>query len=170
MRRPEPHESADYYKTYIAYVEGNDFLSQLEQVHASTMELLASIPEEKGNYAYAEGKWTIKQLLVHLLDAERVFNYRALRFARNDSTDLPGYDHNEYAQVANVASRSVAEIAIEFAVVRASTIALFSTFSEEELNRAGKGSGVSNTVLALGFIIVGHEIHHMNVLRSKYLN
>ena len=132
-------------------------------------EFLAGIPEEKAGYAYAPGKWTIRQVLQHLLDAERIFAYRALRFARQDKTALPGFDENAYAQIAHAEHRSLASLADEFRSVRQSTVQLFQTFGETELEQSGVASGEEIYVGGIGFIIYGHVAHHEEIMRERYL-
>ncbi len=165
------HNFAEYFAYYISLVDDStDVITALEQTHQKTNELLTSITEEKGNYAYDEGKWTIKELLVHMIDTERIFCNRALRFARNDQTDLPGYDHDGYVPHSGANERTLADIAHEFNVVRQGTIALFNSFTPEMLERKGTANGNILTVLSIGFITSGHETHHVNILKERYLN
>lgn len=164
------HNFATYYQHYINLVNDNsNFIDELEKVHQQTNETLDLITEEKAASAYADGKWTIKELLVHLIDTERIFCTRALCFARNDKTNLPGYDHDNYVTHSAANERSLCDIAKEYDLVRASTIALFKSFTKEMLNREGTANNNPLTVLAIGYIIAGHEIHHINVLKEKYL-
>lgn len=165
------HKYARYYKSYIDLVSSSDnFIDILELTHKKTNELLDLVTEEKGNYTYAEGKWTIKELLVHLIDAERIFCNRALRFARNDKTDLPGFDHDNYVLNSRANERSLFDIICEFDSVRNATINLFKGFNEEMLERKGKANNNELTVLAIAYIIAGHETHHIKVLAEKYLS
>jgi hypothetical protein len=122
-----------------------------------------------GQFRYAPDKWTIKELLCHLIDSERIFAYRALRFSRNDKTPLSGFEEKDYAVQANAHSRSVASIANEIKRLRATTLDLYKSFSDEMLQRTGTANNSSLSVLNLGFIIPGHETHHLNVLRERYL-
>ena len=127
------------------------------------------IPEEKLTYAYGEGKWTVLEVLVHLIDTERIFQYRALRFYRNDKTALPGFDQDEYVPASNANKRTKESIIKEFLAVRQSTIALFETFEEGELNRTGLASSAKMSVGAAGLIISGHQKHHQAILENRYL-
>ncbi len=165
------HNFADYFQYYIGMVEDHeDVIGALEHTHKRTNEFLDLITEEQGNYAYDAGKWSIKELLVHLIDMERIFCNRALRIARNDITDLPGYDHDSYVENSAANGRKLCDICKEYNLVRQGTIALFNSFTPEMLEREGTANNNKLTVLAIGFIIAGHEIHHINVLDQKYLN
>ena len=147
------HNFAEYFNYYISLVSNSpDVNTALEQTHKTTNDLLDLITEEKGNYVYADGKWTIKELLVHLIDTERIFCNRALRFARNDQTDLPGYNHDEYVPNSGANERTLNDISNEFNIVRQGTIALFNSFTPEMLERKGTANRNHLTVLAIGFI------------------
>ena len=164
------HNFAEYFQFYINLVDQTlEVATALEQTHKKTNKILDLITEDKGNYAYADGKWTIKELLVHMIDTERIFCNRALRFARNDKTDLPGYDHDNYVPFSGANERSLKDISDEFNVVRLGTIALFKSFTDDMLDRVGTANGNNLTVLSIGFIISGHETHHVNVLEERYL-
>ena len=164
------HDFAEYFQFYISLVdESLDVTTALKQTHKRTNGISDLITEEQGGYAYAEGKWTIKELLVHMIDTERIFCNRALRFARNDQTDLPGYDHDNYVPYSGANERSLKDISDEFNAVRLGTIALFNSFTDEMLDRKGTANGNNLTVLAIGFIISGHETHHVNILDERYL-
>lgn len=158
-----------FYKNYVKQVETTDMLTALRLSGYRTLELVHSIPEKKADYRYAEGKWTIRELLCHMMDAERIFAYRALTFARNDKTPLPGFEENDYAPQANASGRSLKKIADEMLHLRTSTIDLFESFTEEMLHRKGTANKNEMSVHALGFIIPGHETHHRNVLKERYL-
>jgi uncharacterized damage-inducible protein DinB len=168
--RPQANTYGDYYRNYISLVEENDLFSALENAVDRSLTFWSDLTEEQGNYRYAEGKWSIKELLQHIIDTERIFSYRALAFARGEQTPLPGYDENQYADNCMAGSRSLKEMVHELAMVRKSTIALFKSFDESILENIGKASGSNLSVRAAGFIIVGHEIHHMNVVKERYLN
>lgn len=159
-----------FYQGYVNQVESDELIQELIKNGNETLELFRSIHEKLGDHAYAEGKWTIKELIAHIIDAERVFAYRALRFSRNDQTELPGFDEQLWAPESNASNRKLFKLAEEFANVRASTIDLFGSFSEEMLQRSGKANGNSMTVEAIGFVTVGHEIHHRNILLERYLS
>lgn len=169
MPKPDQADYGSYYHLYISQVAHDDLLPALQEMHNETQAFIASIPEEKEGYAYAEGKWTLKQVVQHVIDTERIFAYRALCIARGDKTEFSGYDENEYARQAPTTSRTLTEMAREFLYVRNATLALFNTLDEDMLNRRGHANGVPMTPLAIGFIIAGHERHHMNVIRTKYL-
>ena len=158
-----------FYEPYIHVFGEVELMEQLRKQKENFPQFIASIPEDKWQYSYGEGKWTIAEALVHILDAERVFQYRALRFARNDSTNLPGFDQDAYVPYSGAAQMSKEDVIEEYRAVRASTIALFSQFDQETLKRRGKANNAEMSVAALGFIICGHQRHHRNVIRSKYL-
>jgi hypothetical protein len=158
-----------FYQRYVSLVKDQDVIDALKQSSKVTLSLIRSIPESKGEYRYAEGKWTIKEMLAHMQDAERIFAYRALRFARNDKTALPGFEENDYAPQANAHGRTIARLADELERVRLTTIDLFSSFTPEMLQRIGTASNKEMSVLAVGYIISGHESHHRNVLTERYL-
>ena len=169
MQRPEPNEYPTFYKGYVDAVSGGDLLNILSQTNQNTLELLTALPEEKWDYRYAEDKWSIKEVISHLSDCERIFVNRALRFARNDTTPLPGFEQNDYVPQSDASSRSLTDIAKEFAAIRNATIPLFQSFTEEMWGRSGTASGGGITVRAIGFVIAGHEQHHQNILRERYL-
>ncbi len=165
--KPKPGDYAPYYEIYIRLVEA-DVVTTLEEQIISTIELFNSIPEDKGSYAYEEGKWTIKEVLGHMIDTERIMAYRALAFARGEKQPIPGFEQDDYVNNANFNQRTLKDLINEFKAVRESNIILFRSFTEEMLNRKGTASGNEITVLALLFIIAGHEKHHINILREKY--
>jgi len=140
-------------------------IDSLEDVRTT----LSSIPEAKQSYSYADGKWTVKELVQHMIDTERVFAYRALRFARKDHTNLPGFDQDEFNTTANANSRDFLEMLEEFTLIRKSSISLFKSFDQEMLKTMGTASDSPMSVRAAGYIISGHALHHLNVLKEKYL-
>jgi uncharacterized damage-inducible protein DinB len=159
-----------HFKNYVKQVEETDVLQALRLSGFRTQVLIHSIPADKADYRYAEGKWSVREVLCHLLDAERIFAYRALRFARNDGTHLPGFDENAYAPEANAGGRSMKKIADEFTHLRSSTVDMFEGFTEDMLRRRGiSGNNNETSVLAYGFIIAGHETHHRKLLTERYL-
>ncbi len=158
-----------FYKNYVKQIEETDLLQALRISGHRALELVHSIPEEKADLRYAPEKWSIRELLCHMLDAERIFAYRALRFARLDKTPLAGWDENTYAPQANAAGRSLQKIAVDMAHLRSSTIDLFESFTPEMLTRKGIANNNELSVIALGFIIAGHETHHCQVLKDRYL-
>ncbi|CAN5185698.1 DinB family protein [soil metagenome] len=158
-----------FYKGYVKLVEQPDVLQALRISGYRAMEVLHSIPEAKCDFRYAEGKWSIREVLCHMLDAERIFAYRALRFARNDKTNLPGFDEGEYAKHLNATGRSLRQIGDQMQHLRSSSVDLFESFNEEMLVRRGTANNSEMSVVALGFIIAGHEIHHCKILQERYL-
>src|SRR5690606_18442301 len=128
-----------------------------------------SLDENQGLYSYAHGKWTLKEVLIHCIDTERIMSYRALRFARNDQTELPGFEQNDYVPQSEANSRKMADLIEEYKILRQSTILLFKSFSDDVLKRAGVANGNPISVRALGFVISGHELHHLNVCKERYL-
>lgn len=165
-----PTEFAGYYQNYIAQVsEEHPLIEELEIALHRLIRFVQDIPMEKFDYQYAEGKWTIKDILQHLIDAERIFTYRALRFARNDKTDLPGFEENDYVNQARADERTIMQLLTELSAVRHATILLYKTFSEKELLRTGTANNNPMSVRALGFIIIGHQNHHQRVFRERYL-
>jgi uncharacterized damage-inducible protein DinB len=153
----------------VTLVPEGDIIETLEQQIESSLSLLRTISPDKANFRYAPDKWSVKQLLGHMIDAERIISYRALCFARNDQTPLPGYEQNDYVRNADFDSRNLAEMAEEFATVRRATIQLFRPLNETEWLRRGTANENEISVRALAYIIAGHELHHMGVLRSRYL-
>lgn len=163
-------EYAAYYGTYIGNVtEEYNLVEELEISVHRLIKFVQNIPMDKFDYRYAEGKWTIKDILQHLIDAERIFAYRALRFARNDQTSLASFEENNYVDEANANSRSIQDLLTELAVVRQATLSLFKSFSNEELLRKGIASNNPMSVRALGFVIVGHQNHHQRIFEERYL-
>lgn len=158
-----------FYKGYVKLVEHPDVLQALRISGYRTMELIHSIPEAKTDFRYADGKWSIREVLCHMIDAERIFAYRALRFARNDKTALSGFDENEYAKNLNASARSLKQIGDEMQHLRTTSVDLFESFNKEMLTRKGTANGNELSVVALGFVIAGHETHHCKVLQERYL-
>jgi hypothetical protein len=161
--------AAEYQHAYINGVKEDDVLKALKKNTKEFKKFLKKIPHRKIDYAYAEGKWTIREVLQHIVDAERVFSYRALRFARKDETPLPGFDENSWAANAGAAKRNWNDLVDEFKAVRKSTELLFGSFTDDQLRAAGSASGQPINVLALGFLPAGHNIHHMRIIRERYL-
>ncbi|HEU4571035.1 MAG TPA: DinB family protein [Gemmatimonadales bacterium] len=168
LPRPEASEFAPFYAGYVSKVPDGEILKVLETQLREVRTLLSSLPEGRGNHRYAEGKWSIKEVVGHLCDAERIFAYRALRFARADQTPLAGFDENAYVPPARFDTRTVASLVDEFVRVRNATIALFGTFDAEAGARKGPANGKEVTVRALAWIIAGHAAHHVAVLRERY--
>lgn len=144
-------------------------MKQLQDSILDLQSIISNIPEEFENFSYAPGKWTVKDVVGHVIDTERIMAYRALRFGRNDSVELPGYDQNIYAPHANYNKRTLYDIAHEFGLVRESNLILFRNFDEEALMRKGKANKWDMTVRSLIYVISGHELHHLRILKTKYL-
>ncbi|MDA9564148.1 DinB family protein [Flavobacteriales bacterium] len=164
------HNFDAYFEYYVNQVQGMSIGESLAKSLEETLELFGNMREDLGDYAYADGKWTVKQLLAHLVDTERIFCNRALRFARNDNTELPGYDHDMYVNYDNAKNRSLHDVVAEYKAVRIATKYLFNSFSEEMLDRKGKANGLSLNVGAIGLIIGGHNRHHLDVIKERYLS
>lgn len=168
MNRPGPDEFAPYYQRYIDTVD-NDVIDELETQATSFTDFIRSVPDGKADYAYAEGKWTIKELLGHVIDTERIMTYRALRFSRNDLQPLPGFEENQYVGNARFGERTLADLAEEFNVLRRANLHFFRSLNEAELERKGVASGQPMSVRALLFVIAGHVHHHRRILAERYL-
>lgn len=170
IKKPNAGEYLAYYDTYINLSPDDDKpLKHLKKNMTSTIAFFKSLPKDKLTYRYALGKWTIKEILVHLMDAERIFAYRALRFSRNDSTDLPGFDENIYAPNSGANDRKLKDILKEYALLRKSTLAFFEGLENEAYQRVGSANGGKMIVSALPHILVGHEQHHLNVICERYI-
>jgi uncharacterized damage-inducible protein DinB len=168
MSRPQPDEFGIFYQKYIDTVS-DDVIADLQSQALSFPEFLTSIPLEKYNYAYADGKWTIKELVGHVIDTERIMTYRLTRFARLDGTELPGFEENSYVANAHFNDRSMESLIEEFRLLRLSNMHLFSSLNEEELERKGLANGHVISVKALLFVIAGHLKHHRNIITDRYL-
>jgi len=163
-------EYNSFYANYIAQVSNEyTLVEELEISLHRFIKFVQNIPMDKFDYQYAEGKWTIKDIIQHLIDAERIFAYRSLRFARNDATDLPGFEENDYVDEANGNQRSIMELLTEFSAVRQATLLLFKTFNEEKLLRMGTANTNLMSVRALGFVTIGHQNHHQRIFEERYL-
>jgi hypothetical protein len=169
MQRPEKTEYAAYYETYVSLVDETDIVPTLQNQLAEMQNLLGEITEEKAAHAYAEGKWTIKELIGHLIDGEKIFAYRALRVARGDETPMEGYEQDGYIENGNFNDVSLAELTEEFSLVRRANILFFKNLSDKAWRRAGTANNSGISVRALAFIMVGHVQHHANILKTRYL-
>lgn len=167
--RPAPDEYAQFYASYISLVPDGDVLESLERQRNDTEKLLGSISEAKAAHRYAPDKWSIKGVVGHVVDSERVFSYRALVIGRGDPTPLPGFDEKSWAQSANFDERELKELVEEYALVRDATLALLRALPEAAWSRRGTANNWPVTVRALAWIIAGHERHHLKVLRERYL-
>jgi hypothetical protein len=168
MKRPEAGEYGEFYANYISKVPGTDVLGVLEAQRLQMLRLFSGRSERDGGFRYAAGKWTVKEVLGHITDTERIFTYRALRIGRGDETPLPGFEQDDFVRNGGFASRTLADLAEEFGAVRSASIALFRSFDEEALSRRGVASDKQVTVRALGFITAGHQIHHRMILEERY--
>lgn len=157
------------YKTYIEYVKDQEVLAALRQSGAQATALVRSIPEEKGEHRYAPGKWSIKEVLCHLMDAERIFAYRALRFSRNDKTPLSGFEENDYVPQSNAHSRTLTQLAEEMERLRLTSVDLIASCTPDMLRRSGLANKYELTAMVLGYTIAGHERHHCRILTERYL-
>lgn len=169
MKSLDSSEYHPYYELYLSKCPFNDILSGLQQSKDQFETFLKSIPAEKQLYKYASDKWTIKEVLVHIIDTERIFAYRALRIARRDVTALPGFDQDEYVLNSDANSRNFEDLISEFVSVRLSTVSLFNSFSEEDLLQKGIASNSPISVRALGYILIGHQNHHQEIIEKRYL-
>src|SRR6202171_6713725 len=166
--RPESGEYAPFYETYISKVKGNNILSILEAQRLQMAQLFAAHSERDGNFRYAPDKWTVKEALGHVTDTERIFAYRALRIARGDQTPLSGFEQDDYVRSGNFAERTLVDLAEEFGLVRAASIALFRSLQKEAWSRRGVANEKDVTVRSLAFIVAGHELHHRLILGERY--
>ncbi len=168
MSRPSKDHYPPFYETYIKLVPEENLLTALSNSFQQLKQDLSQIGIDKAEYAYAPEKWTVKQLLQHAIDTERIFGYRALCISRGEHQSLPGFDENVYADIANARNRHLKDLKEEMLTVRLSTMQLFQSFDGEMINRTGLSNQKLISVLALGFIIIGHWRHHAGVLQNKY--
>ena len=171
MSKLESWEYAEFYQTYIQIIIENDknIVENLEDSFQKAMHIFSNMDKEKYLFRYAKGKWTIKELLQHLIDTERIFNYRALRFSRNDKTVLPGFEENHYVEASCANQRMFKDLLEEFNLLRKLTIVLYKSFDDEMLLKFGKASGTNMSVRAMGYITSGHLLHHLQVIKERYL-
>lgn len=169
MQRPEKTEYNEYYDRYVSLVAEAEIIAALENQLRETSEIFKTIPDEKSTFAYAEGKWTIKELIGHLIDGERIFAYRALRISRGDETPIEGFEQDGYVENAPFNDYEFSGLIEEFELVRKSSILFFRHLKETDWTRTGTASDSPVSVRALAYIMVGHVRHHTNILREKYL-
>jgi DinB superfamily len=167
--RPLPDEYNPYYERYISLVDSADICAAIEQQGAGTAALLKGIGEERGAFRYAPDKWSIKQVLGHVIDSERIFSYRALRIARGDQTPMEGFEQDDYIRNGPFDQCAMAGLIEEFEAVRQSTVRLFRHLQNDAWTRRGVANQNEVTVRALAWIIAGHELHHRAILRERYL-
>jgi uncharacterized damage-inducible protein DinB len=168
MARPQPDESAPFYHKYIALAQGDTVGEVVNNYAFDLQEFYNSLPDELGDYAYGENKWTVKQVLQHVTDAERIFAYRILRISRNDKTPLPSFDENAYVENGFASTRALSALKQEFNAVRAATDMFMLSLNEEQIQRTGIASNNPISVNALAYIIYGHLLHHKNILQERY--
>jgi len=166
--KPEKKTFDNYFHPYVDLVTTNNLVEAMLEEQKNTHQFLSSSSPNKENFRYAEGKWSVNEVIGHLIDSELIFNYRALRIARGDRTEMPGYDHDDYVQNSNSDEKSIMDLADELKTIRNSTVLLYQGFNETMLNQSGRANGKIITALAIGFINVGHNIHHTNILKEQY--
>src|ERR1700738_1309718 len=166
--RPAPGDYAPYAEQYVSFVTGDDILETLQTQLKQTATFFSGRSERDGNFRYAPDKWTVKEVLGHVSDAERIFAYRALRIARGDQTPLPAFEQEDYVRGGNFAERTLVDLAEEFELVRAASIALFKSLQKDAWQRRGVASNNEVSVRALAFIVAGHELHHRLILEDRY--
>ena len=167
--RPNLSRVPQFFHNYISYVSQDSITEAFKVQTPAIMKFIESIPADKYDYRYADGKWTIKEVLQHIIDAERIFAYRALRFARKDNTPLPSFDENLFADNAKADKRDWQEMVDEFKVVRKSSEYLFNSFDDDQLDATGISNNSPVYVLGIGFVLVGHPLHHMRIIKERYL-
>jgi hypothetical protein len=166
--RPLVNEYAPYYQGYIDQVKGDEIIPVLESQIDEFITLLKTIPEERKTYSYADGKWTIAELLGHIIDTERIMSFRALWFARSDPNPLPGFEQDDFVKIGGANDRTLDSLVDEWVHLRKSNNFMFKSFDKEALHRLGVANYNEVTVLALLYIIAGHCTHHLNILKEKY--
>ncbi|MFI5257253.1 MAG: DinB family protein [Gemmatimonadales bacterium] len=167
--RPDATEHDPYFARYIDTVPAGNVTTILREDGKELYAALAAIPESRGDFRYAADKWSVREVIGHLIDAERVFAYRALRIARGDSTPLASFDQDSYVRTAGSDQRTIADLAAELRAVRDGSVALFASLREEAWDRKGTASGKTISVRALAYIVAGHSRHHLKILRERYL-
>lgn len=167
--RPQAGEYAPYYDKYISLIHGNDVLGTLDEQRRETLLLLSGRTDEEGNFRYAPDKWSLKEVLGHINDSERIFAYRALRIARNDQTNIEGFEQDDYVRYGPFARCRLEELVEDYIAVRRSTLSLFRNLDEAAWTRRGVANKNEVTVRALAYIVAGHELHHRRILEEKYL-
>lgn len=170
MPRPDLNRVQSFYHKYISLVEEDELFNAFSRYTAETKSFLERIPADKTDFRYAEGKWSVKEVLQHMIDAERVFSLRALWLARKDIAPQPGFDENRWAENANTSTRSWEDLLEEFIVVRKSTMQLFNSFDQEALEASGIINNAPAYVLGIGFLLIGHTLHHQKIIGERYLS
>ncbi len=170
MKRPDAKDYSEYYHNYVQHVPEGDILDILDKQADLLGRFFAGVNEEKSLYRYEEGKWSIREVVGHLLDVERIFSYRAFRFSRGDQTELPGFDENSYVPKGNYDQHDITELVEEFYLLRKATVSMFRGFDKKMWELSGKANGAAMSVRAVAWILAGHLIHHMKVIQSRYLS
>lgn len=169
MTKPDLDAIPVFYRGYVENVKDMDVIEALTQSSKVALNIFRGIPEDMGGHRYDKGKWSIKELLNHMMDAERIFAYRALRFSRNDKTHLSGFEENDYAPLANAHSRTISQLTNEMERLRQTTIDLYLSFSPEMLKHEGFANNNKLSVINIGYVIAGHETHHRKIISERYL-
>ena len=169
MNRPDRSEYAPYYEGYISLVANTDIRATLAGQPAELRKVFSELAEEKGTFTYETGKWSIKELLGHIIDGERMFAYRAFRISRGDKTPIEGFEQNDYIENARSNERSFADLLDEFELLRVANLLMFDHMTETDLLRSGTANNVEITVRSIGYIMAGHVVHHVNILNERYL-
>ena len=168
-QRPDASEYAPYYEKYVSLVPVGNIVETLETQLSETLGLLANVPEERGDFRYGPGKWTLRESIGHVSDTERVFAYRMLRISRGDQTPMTGFDQDKYVLGRPTSKARIQDLAQEFDTVRRATLSLLQQFDPEAWTRRGTANGMEVSTLALAYITAGHELHHRAIFRDKYL-
>ena len=167
--RPEASEFPPYYGQYIAKVPAGNLLDVLRRQGEEFTAMIRAVPEGRASFRYEPGKWSVKQVVGHVCDAERIFTYRALCFSRGEEAPLPGFDENAYAPASGADLRPIVDLAAEYEAIRGATLALFGGMSESMLTNRGTANGNPLTVRAIAYIVAGHTFHHAGILKERYL-
>lgn len=169
MPKPALTTIPEFYHTYVNRVEEETIMDALQNSHEKISRQIQDVPVGKWHYRYAEGKWSIAEMVQHMIDTERIFAYRALCISRGETASLPGFDENAYAANSNGDSRSRESLLEEWTAVRKATLLLFNSFTDEQISRTGTANNKSISVAAIGFILAGHALHHIQILKERYL-
>ena len=169
MKGPDRTEYDPYYEPYVSLVADDDIIDTLASQPTRLNDLMTALPEDKGTYSYAEGKWSIKELLGHLIDGERMFAYRLLRISRGDKTPIEGFEQDGYIENAHSNQRSFADLLEEFALLRRANMIFFKNMTDDAWSRVGTANNVQISARALVYIMAGHIEHHLNIFRERYL-
>ena len=167
--RPAKTDYAEYYQKYIDLIEGDDIIHILVSLNNEASDVFNSFPQSKGNFSYAEGKWTVKEVAGHMMDTDRIFAYRALAIARGEKQPLPSFNQDEYVKNGKFINRELSDLTYEYRLVRESNLLMFKGFDPSVYSNRGIAAGNEVTVLALMWMIAGHQKHHLNILKEKYL-